>query len=54
MNRGAINAYKRWGFRITDEVVADIGEGFVMDDYRMEKLLPPDTSHVIDGTSHAG
>lgn len=54
MNRAAINTYKRWGFRITDEVVADIGEGFVMDDYRMEKLLPPDTSHVIDGTSHAG
>lgn len=40
MNRSAISAYERWGFRITDEVVADIGEGFVMDDYRMEKQLP--------------
>ena len=44
MNRIAIRAYERWGFRITGEVVADIGEGFVMDDYRMEKQLPSQTS----------
>jgi GNAT superfamily N-acetyltransferase len=42
MNRSAIKAYERWGFRITDKVVADIGEGFVMDDYRMEKQLQPE------------
>ena len=40
MNRTAISAYERWGFSVTGEVVADIGEGFVMDDYRMEKQLP--------------
>ena len=44
MNRIAISAYERWGFRISGEVVADIGEGFVMDDYRMEKQLSPDAS----------
>ena len=42
MNRSAIKAYERWGFSITGEVVADIGEGFVMDDYRMEKQLQPE------------
>ena len=41
MNTTAINAYERWGFRITGEVVADIGKGFVMDDYRMEMRLDP-------------
>ena len=44
INRTAIRAYERWGFSITGEVVADIGEGFVMDDYRMEKELPSQTS----------
>lgn len=44
MNRIAIKAYQRWGFTVTGEVVADIGEGFVMDDYRMEKQLPQDLS----------
>jgi len=44
MNRTAITAYERWGFSITGEVVADIGEGFVMDDYRMEKQLTSHTS----------
>ena len=42
MNRSAIKAYERCGFSITGEVVADIGEGFVMDDYRMEKQLQPE------------
>jgi GNAT superfamily N-acetyltransferase len=39
MNETAIAAYERWGFQITEEVVADIGHGFVMDDYRMELRL---------------
>ncbi len=36
-NAGSIKAYRRMGFRIVDSIVQDIGGGFVMDDYRMEK-----------------
>jgi len=39
-NAGPIAFYKRMGFRIADALVADIGGGFVMDDYRMEKAIP--------------
>jgi GNAT superfamily N-acetyltransferase len=39
MNRVAIDAYERWGFSTTGEIVTDIGKGFVMDDYRMEMRL---------------
>jgi GNAT superfamily N-acetyltransferase len=39
-NAGAIAAYRRCGFAIRDEVVVDIGQGFVMDDYVMAKALP--------------
>lgn len=35
-NTDTIEAYKKWGFEIVGEPVADIGGGFVMDDYRME------------------
>lgn len=35
----AVNAYKRLGFRIARDLIIDIGGGFVMDDYRMEKPL---------------
>lgn len=35
-NASAIAAYQRVGFRITGEMVNDIGGGFVMDDYAME------------------
>jgi len=35
----AIETYKRLGFRHVADVVTDIGDGFVMDDYRMEKLV---------------
>ena len=38
-NLKAIAAYQRNGFAITDSVVADIGGGFVMDDYVMVKEL---------------
>lgn len=41
VNKGnpSVNAYKRLGFHIAAELVMDIGGGFVMDDYRMEKRL---------------
>lgn len=36
-NTKAINIYKKIGFIKIDSVVTDIGNGFVMDDYIMEK-----------------
>ena len=38
-NNGSIEAYKKLGFAIVDQVVTDIGGGYVMDDYIMEKTL---------------
>ena len=38
-NDGAISWYKHRGFVVTDAVKADIGGGFYMDDYLMEKVL---------------
>jgi RimJ/RimL family protein N-acetyltransferase len=38
-NAGSIRAYQNLGFDIVAPVVIDIGGGFVMDDYRMEKHL---------------
>jgi RimJ/RimL family protein N-acetyltransferase len=38
-NTKAITAYKRNGFAIVESVVTDIGGGFVMDDYVMDKEL---------------
>jgi RimJ/RimL family protein N-acetyltransferase len=38
-NTLAINAYKKMGFETTEELVMDIGQGFVMDDYRMELMI---------------
>lgn len=35
-NNSSVNRYKRMGFYITDSVVTDIGNGFVMNDYIME------------------
>ncbi len=34
-NENTIKAYLKWGFKIIDSVVTDIGSGFVMDDYIM-------------------
>lgn len=34
-NAHAIAAYTKWGFRVEESVVKDIGSGFVMDDYVM-------------------
>jgi diamine N-acetyltransferase len=41
VNKGnpTVAAYERLGFHITADLVMDIGGGFVMDDYRMEKQL---------------
>ena len=38
-NADSIAAYKHMGFAIARTQVADIGQGFVMDDYIMEKSL---------------
>lgn len=38
-NANSIEAYKSMGFKIVGEMITDIGKGFVMDDYKMEKLL---------------
>ncbi|HUO68421.1 MAG TPA: GNAT family N-acetyltransferase [Gammaproteobacteria bacterium] len=38
-NEKAIKLYRRAGLSIREEVVVDIGAGFVMDDYVMEKRL---------------
>ena len=38
-NSGSIEVYKKLGFTVADQVVTDIGGGYVMDDYIMEKAL---------------
>lgn len=42
VNKGnpSVRAYERLGFRIVDAMVMDIGGGYVMDDYKMEKAVP--------------
>ncbi len=40
-NSDSIAWYQRQGFEISGELVADIGGGYVMDDYRMERCLDP-------------
>ena len=40
-NAGSIAFYERAGFRKTNELVTDIGAGFVMDDWRMAKSVAP-------------
>jgi ribosomal protein S18 acetylase RimI-like enzyme len=39
VNKGnpSVRAYERLGFKIVEAMVADIGGGYVMDDYKMEK-----------------
>jgi ribosomal protein S18 acetylase RimI-like enzyme len=39
VNKGnpSVRAYERLGFTIAEAIVMDIGGGYVMDDYRMEK-----------------
>ncbi len=38
-NHGSIHAYEKMGFEKVEEIVVDIGGGYVMDDYRMELSL---------------
>jgi ribosomal protein S18 acetylase RimI-like enzyme len=38
-NVNAINSYKKYGFAVREATVDDIGHGYVMDDYVMEKKL---------------
>jgi diamine N-acetyltransferase len=38
-NIGAVKAYERMGFKNLGPVVQDIGNGFIMDDFIMEKLI---------------
>lgn len=40
-NTRAIRAYQKQGFITIREQVVEIGQGFVMDDYVMEKPVPP-------------
>lgn len=41
VNKGnpSVRAYERLGFSIAEAIVMDIGGGYVMDDYRMEKAV---------------
>ncbi len=39
-NESSIGVYRKKGFRTIREQVADIGNGYVMDDYVMEKEIP--------------
>ena len=38
-NRGAIKAYEKLGFKNLGSLIQEIGNGFIMDDYKMEKTL---------------
>ncbi|SFJ42064.1 Acetyltransferase (GNAT) family protein [Paenibacillus sp. UNC496MF] len=38
-NAGSIAVYEKMGFRIERELVAEIGNGYVMDDFIMEKIV---------------
>ncbi len=38
-NLESINAYEKLGFRNIGSLVQDIGSGFIMDDYRLEKTV---------------
>ena len=46
VNKGnaSVQAYERLGFRIVEAMVMDIGGGYVMDDYKMEKAVGPTMS----------
>jgi len=47
VNKGnaSVRAYQRLGFRIVDAMVMDIGGGYVMDDYKMEREVAPCEDH---------
>jgi len=35
----SVQAYRRLGFEIVEAMVVDIGDGYVMDDYKMERVV---------------
>lgn len=37
----SVDIYRKLGFAVAEEIVTDIGNGFVMDDYKMEKNIEP-------------
>ena len=39
-NLNTIKAYEKIGFKKVGSLIQDIGNGFIMDDYRMEKSVP--------------
>ena len=49
-NHRSIKAYSKMGFENTGALVTDIGGGFVMDDYRMVRVLK-NTSYDVAGNS---
>ena len=40
-NTTAIDVYRRSGFEVREEIVLDIGQGYVMDDFIMQKRIDP-------------
>ena len=38
-NTGTIKAYEKMGFKNVESIVQDIGNGYIMDDYKMDKNL---------------
>ena len=38
-NTDSISAYKKLGFSVAEACITDIGDGFIMDDYVLEKVL---------------
>ena len=44
-NTNSINAYEKMGFKNIGPVIQDIGNGFIMDDYKMEKKL--NSNHIL-------
>ncbi len=38
-NEGPIAIYRKAGFRVREEAILDIGNGYFMDDYVMEKVI---------------
>ncbi|RKE94759.1 GNAT family N-acetyltransferase [Ichthyenterobacterium magnum] len=38
-NTNSIKAYERLGFKTIEALVIDIGNGYIMDDYKMEKTI---------------
>ena len=38
-NNNSVKIYRKLGFEVVEEMVTDIGDGFVMDDYRMKLTI---------------